>query len=90
MEAALTLGPGAHWLFFRNDSATAESVFLANALVPESDRVGVTGQERDFHQRQLTVLFELRERQFSRVAWAWLGFVCVLPLALRRHSKGWR
>ena len=93
MEAALpSLSPGPHRLFFRNDSAAAGNVFLANALVPESDRVGVTGQERDFYQRQLTVAFELREEQPSSVNWAWLGFgfVCVLPLASRLRSNGWR
>jgi hypothetical protein len=91
MEAALpSLSPGAHRLFFRNDSPAADTVFLANALVPDSDRVGVTGQERDFHQRQLTVSFELRESAPSSFTWVWLGFVGALPLAARVRSNGWR
>ena len=88
VEAALPfLSPGAHRLFFRNDNAATGSIFLANALVPESDRVGVTGQERDFDQRQLTVAFELRDGQPSRFNWAWLGFVCVLPAGFARALR---
>ena len=88
MEAALpSLSSGAHRLFFHNDSAATGGVFMANALVPESDRVGVTGQERDFLQRQLTVAFELRESQPSGFRWAWLGFICVVPAGLARALR---
>ena len=84
MEAVLPpLSPGAHRLFFRNDTTRKDSVFLANALVPNSTRVGVTGQERDFQQRQLTVTFQLRKVEPFPVDWVWLGFACALPLASR-------
>ncbi len=91
IEAALpSLSPGAHRLFFRNDRTAADTVFLANALVPESNRVAVTGQERDFHQRRLTVSFELRESAPSSFNWVWLGLVSALPLAARARSNGSR
>jgi hypothetical protein len=46
---------GAHHLSFRNAYREVVSVYLANALVPESDRVAVTGQKRESDQRALTI-----------------------------------
>ena len=91
MEAVLPpLSPGPHRLFFRNDTTRKDGVFLANALVPDSSRVGVTAQERDFQQRQLTVTFQLRTVEAFAAGWVWLGFACALPLASRigRRFRG--
>src|SRR6185295_943354 len=42
---------GAHRFAFHNANDVGNSVYLANALVPESDRIAVTGQLRDGNQR---------------------------------------
>ena len=53
LQAAATLprlSTGAHQLLFRNSHHPDRSVYLANALVPESDDVAVTAQRRDGDQ----------------------------------------
>ena len=55
------LSPGAHHLLFRNRHHPDRSVYLANALVPQSYRLAVTGQRRDDTQRELTIDYVLRE-----------------------------
>ena len=43
-----TVSAGAHRLLFRNAHLAGHSAYLANALVPESARVAVTSQRRDW------------------------------------------
>jgi hypothetical protein len=85
------LAIGEHRLFFHNNSATANHVYLANALVPESDRIAVTKQERDAGQSELTIEFALRETQSSRT-WMWMSVAAALalaaPLTRRRRLTG--
>jgi hypothetical protein len=54
------LSRGAHQLFVRNTYRPDVSVYLANALVPESDRIAITGQRRNGDQRDLTIDFVVR------------------------------
>jgi hypothetical protein len=54
------LHDGPHALRFRNGHAPAPSVYLANALVPASRRIAVTGQHRDAMQTELTIDFVMR------------------------------
>ena len=54
---------GAHHLAFQNDYGHDISVYLANALVPETNRVAVTGQERDGVQSRLIIAYDVRDRQ---------------------------
>lgn len=64
------LSSGAHQLFFRNTYRPDVSVYLANALVPESDRIAITGQRRDGDQRDLTIDFVVRtEAALSPRVW---------------------
>ena len=49
----LSIGP--HQLLFRNRHHPDRSVYLANALVPDSDKVAVTAQRRDVDQRELII-----------------------------------
>ncbi len=51
------LSGGGHQLFFRNANRPDVSAYLANALVPESERFAVTAQRRDALQRDLTIEF---------------------------------
>ena len=72
------LAAGRHRVFFRNGNATAGSVYLANALVPENDRVAVVGQQRDGGQSELTIDVDVRLTQAGSM---WIGLTGVLVLA---------
>jgi hypothetical protein len=68
------LSNGAHHLSYRNTNRPDISVFLANALVPESDRVAVHAQQRDTDQRDLRIDYELRsESRVPTVGWMFFG-----------------
>lgn len=54
------LSAGAHRLRFRNSHHRDIGVYLVNVLVPASDRVAVTAQDRDADQREFTVSYELK------------------------------
>jgi hypothetical protein len=54
------LADGLHHLRYRNAYRSDIGVYLANALVPASDRVTVASQRRDVDQRDLVVDYMLR------------------------------
>jgi hypothetical protein len=54
------LAAGPHQLRYRNAHRAEIGVYLANALVPSSDRIAITGQRRDIAQRELNIDYELR------------------------------
>jgi hypothetical protein len=98
-EAAITLrleadmrrlDGGAHRLSFRNDHATSNGAYLANALIPDSPQLTITRQQRDFEQRELNVDFTLRGAERSVGGWTWIGVACALLLAatLTRRAEG--
>ena len=65
---------GAHRLAFRNDNAAHGAVYLANALLPEDDRVAITGMTHAVDQSGLTVAYTLRPvRSWSQVLRGLLG-----------------
>jgi hypothetical protein len=51
--ASVAVFPGRHRLFFENTHQPEISVYLANALVPDSDRIQIAAQERDARQHEL-------------------------------------
>jgi hypothetical protein len=55
-----SLAEGRHELFYLNAHHHDIGVYLANVLVPSSDRVAVTSQDRDTEQREFTVEYELK------------------------------
>jgi hypothetical protein len=59
------LSEGDHRLLFRNTYRRDVSAYLANALVPESDRIRITAQRRDAEQRDLTIDYVVR----ANVVW---------------------
>ena len=61
-----TLGGGVHHLRFRNGHRPDIGAYLANALVPASDRVMVAAQRRDVTQRDLTIDYALRGESSPR------------------------
>jgi hypothetical protein len=75
------LSGGVHHLFFRNGHHSDRSVYLANALVPASDRVSVTAQRRDGNQTELTIDYVLRAAP-PRPPAAWLLVGLVVATAL--------
>jgi hypothetical protein len=80
------LSAGAHRLLFRNSHRRDVSVYLANALVPESDQVAITGQERDGDQRELTIAFATRPAS-SPFPMTWLlGGLCAIVIG---GTSGW-
>lgn len=54
------LSTGAHQLFFRNAHLEQQSVYLANAFVPESGRVSVAAQRRDGDQSELRIDYSIQ------------------------------
>ena len=74
LQSAATLPrvvSGFHQLLFRNRHHPDRSVYLANALVPESHEVSVTAQRRDVEQTELTIDYVVRAAP-ARPAAAWL------------------
>jgi hypothetical protein len=61
------LADGLHHLRYRNTYRSDIGVYLANALVPDSDRVTVAAQRRDVDQRDLVVDYRLRGDRTTRV-----------------------
>jgi hypothetical protein len=61
------LGAGVHRLRYRNAHRPEISVYLANALVPASDRITVGAQRRDAEQRDVTIEYVLRADRAARV-----------------------
>jgi hypothetical protein len=93
LHAAIVLphqADGDHQLSFRNTNHRDGSVYLANALVPKSDRVTITAQRRDPAQRDLTIEYVLRSRP-AVPAPAWLPgaltSVAILAALLMRQSR---
>ena len=57
---------GLHHLRYRNTYRADIGVYLANALVPASDRVTVAAQRRDVDQRELIIDYTLRADPATR------------------------
>jgi hypothetical protein len=77
------LSNGAHHLSYRNTNRPAVSVYLANALVPDDERVAVHAQHRDLDQRSLTIDYDLRAASRAPVG-AWLLFGGIAGIAVVR------
>ena len=89
MSAAMPpLNAGPHRLLYRNSFRPDIGAYLANALVPTSDRVSISSQRRDVDQRELIVDYVLDgDRTSTARAWYGVSILCVL-LALA--SLWWR
>jgi hypothetical protein len=59
------LADGLHHLRYRNAYRPDIGVYLANALVPASDRVAIAAQRRDVDQRDLVIDYTLRARPLT-------------------------
>jgi hypothetical protein len=83
------LSSGAHRLRYRNGVRVESGVYLANALVPATDRVAIENQRRNADQRTLEVDYVLRD-EAAGVGWrTGLGAVGMLVLiAFAVQRKG--
>ena len=68
---------GAHQLLFRNAHRPDISAYLANAVVPSSDRIAVTDQHRNRDQRELLIDYVFRGGPMLPAGWWWLLAVSV-------------
>jgi hypothetical protein len=73
------LPAGPHSLRYRNTHRSDIGVYLANALIPTSDRVAITAQRRDTNQHELTIEYLLRGN--SRPG-SWYGVAAALVVTL--------
>ena len=84
------LTAGAHQVFLRNTHQRHQSVYLANALVPETARVTVLDQRRDERQTELTIDYSVHaDTVVPNAGWVLAG----LPIAaglLPRVTRGRR
>jgi hypothetical protein len=71
------LGSGRHHLYFRNDHVPEGSVYLANALLPDSRDIVVARQVRDPRQREIRVEYEVRAALSAQLLWSLAGIVVV-------------
>jgi hypothetical protein len=70
LAAPVSIGAsGAHHLHYRNMHRRDIGVFLANALMPDDDRVVVRAQRRDSDQHDLIIEYELDERSTIHARW---------------------
>jgi hypothetical protein len=79
--------PGTHRVLFRNRYRPGISVYLANALVPESGRIAVTAQRREASQRDLTITYDVRPDRRSPSRWPWLLGGCALAAGIWQWAK---
>ncbi len=52
--------PGRHLLFFQNNHQPAWGAYLVNALIPSNRAIEITNQQRDSHQREIHLEFNIR------------------------------
>ena len=84
-------------IFDSEEAATAAgyradvSVYLANALVPESDRIAITAQRHSVEQRELEIDYQLHAETIV-LPWSWIVAAALLTLTVftvrspSRHS----
>ncbi len=74
---------GAHQVSLRNSYRPDISVYMANTLAPDSDRIAVGAQRRDPEQRELIVDYTVRSDAIaSSSAWILGGIAGVLLISL--------
>jgi len=83
---------GVHHIHLRNTYQPELSVYLANAMVPESDRISVTAQHRDPEQRELTIDYVIDANGVTPAILRLLATMTMATLAgagLLRATRSW-
>jgi hypothetical protein len=79
------LSSGRHEIAFTNSYRSDISVYMANALKPDSERIVIASQRRDTAQRALAIDFTIDGNRFAALP-AWLfGSGAVAWLVFRRR-----
>lgn len=90
-QAALDIA-GPHQVTFSNRHLPELGAYLANALVPASNDIGITRQERDALQHELRISLQtVAENGYGRLRW--LGFFIIglfLVLLLLYRTRVWQ
>ena len=83
------LSAGFHHLLFRNRHHRDRSVYLANALVPETYRVEILAQRRDGNQSELIIDYVVHAAPATSTAGLLLGIAAatVLSALVMRASR---
>jgi hypothetical protein len=82
---------GRHRLYFRNDHIPELGVYLANALVPATSEIKITGQERDAMQNELRINFQSAPDAASgRLWWAGVSIILIFGLSLLLFLLPWK
>jgi hypothetical protein len=79
------LTPGTHQLTFRNTHRPDVSVYLVNALIPQTSAIAIVGQHRDVQQRELTMDIRVSGYAGNWIAAGQIAMVAVvmaLPAAM--------
>jgi hypothetical protein len=82
--APLTSTPGSHTLTLSNEYRIDGSAFLANALVPDSDRIAIHAQRRDGAQTELAIDYSVADRPHKALPYAGLTVALALVTAAAR------
>jgi hypothetical protein len=90
LRSTVAQSAGSHRLSFTNGNHAGGSVYLANALVPDSNRVAVTAQNRDVDQREIAIDYTVHHDQSRSVPWWLFGAagVAAVAVALRGSELG--
>jgi len=75
-----------HQVFFHNRYRRDVSVYLANALVPESRRVAVTAQQHDPQQHDLAIDYQLHAGQSLPLPWLFGSMALAGAIVLARPT----
>jgi len=86
---------GRHLIRFRNANAPASAAYLANALLPDDDRVSISRQSRDPAQQELTIDVDVRgvraltarETLHLSLTAAAFALLAIARAGVRRHSR---
>jgi hypothetical protein len=79
---------GRHRLRYRNTHRPDIAVYLANALVPASDRIAITNQIRDVNQREFTVDYVVGRGSARTLGYVTAGAIAFAFIALA--TARWR
>jgi hypothetical protein len=71
-------------LHLRNDHQPGNSVYLANALVPDTADVRIVRQSRDYRQRDFRIEYTVEPRWPVKLVWLLAGFSVLAGLLVQR------
>jgi hypothetical protein len=79
-------GLGRHRMVLTNLHRPEGSVYLANALVPETPAIRILGQWRDASQQSFTLEYELSAVESSQLMWLVVGAASLTSLVVSRKG----